>query len=491
MGSPGPQRRRRPNGTLGGGRRCPGCGTVLAADNDAPLCSRCHREQRDQLRTPPAQLKDEFFETDELRAAFRSQHIGKVFKAYRHHPRYLQLFSKALNQELLGRWLGLTQAQVSKIENASKPERNLEILWSYAKILHLPQHLLWFDLPGQSRLNQPELSRATGSLIVPASQKREVEQLRRRLHDLFAAGEVSDASVDDWELIVARYGLATKDRPAAVLLGDLAADIAELERAMAQCRSLSALRRLTRVAANLSGLMCLTLVKLDVRQDFRRWARTARIAANEADDAVTYSWVLAQEAYGHYYSDDFTEAVTVAQHAQAVVPTTACVGAVLAAALEARAQAALGRAEETRTALRRAEALLSDLDLETATPSAFVYNEAQLRFHESSALTHLGDTRAAWFAQERALELVAPGDFMDRAFIRLDRAMCLATEGDATEASSYARDTLLDLSGAQRLGIIAGRARQIVAAMPSAAHTLPPVRELNDLLMLPPGQEES
>ena len=62
---------------------------------------------------------------------------------------------------------------------------------------------------------------------------------------------MSGASVDDWELIVARYGLATKDRPATLLLGDLAADIAELERTMAQCHSLTALRRLTRVAANL------------------------------------------------------------------------------------------------------------------------------------------------------------------------------------------------------------------------------------------------
>lgn len=484
MSAPGPQPRR-VTGTAGG-RRCQGCGAALAADNTARLCIRCHREQRDQLRNPPAQLRNEFFETAEFRAAFDSQHIGRVFKAYRNHPRHLQLFGKALNQELLGRWLGLTQAQVSKLENG-KPEQNLEALRTYARTLHLPQHMLWFDFPGQSRLNSAQ----AGALIVPASRNQEVEQLRHRLHDLFAGGEVSSASVDDWELIVARYGRATKDRPATLLLGDLAEDIAELERAMAQCRSLSTLRRLTRVAANLAGLVCLTLIKLDDRQAFRRWARTARIAANEAGDAVTYSWVLAQEAYGHYYSDDFTEAVNVAQHAQAVVPNTPCVGAVLAAALEARAQAALGRTDETWNALRQAEALLSNLDGTTAGYSAFVYNEAQLRFHESNALTHLGDFRAAWLAQERALELVAPADFMDRAFIRLDRAMCLAAEGDATEASSYARDTLLDLSEVQRQGIITGRARQIVAAMPNSTRTLPPVRELNDLLMSPPGQEES
>lgn len=165
MGSPGPQRGAA-GGSAGGGRRCAGCGAVLAADNIARLCSRCHREQRDQFRTPPARLRDEFFETDEFRAAFESQHIGRVFKAYRNHPRHLRLFGRALNQELLGRWLGLSQAQVSKLENG-KPEQHLETLRNYATILRLPQHLLWFDLPGQSRLKSPPASRDTDNLIIP------------------------------------------------------------------------------------------------------------------------------------------------------------------------------------------------------------------------------------------------------------------------------------------------------------------------------------
>jgi DNA-binding XRE family transcriptional regulator len=133
-----------------GGRRCKSCGTTLAVDNTARLCGRCHREERDQL-CAPTQLSDSFFETEEFRAAFESQHIGKVLKAYRSHPRHLQVFGKALNQDLLGRWLDLTQAQVSKLENG-KPEQNLETLRNYAQILHLPQHLLWFDFPGHSRL---------------------------------------------------------------------------------------------------------------------------------------------------------------------------------------------------------------------------------------------------------------------------------------------------------------------------------------------------
>lgn len=125
--------------------RCAACGTTVAVDNTARLCSMCLRGQRDQLLTPPAQLRNEFFETDEFRSAFENRHIGMIFKAYRNHPRHLQIFGTALNRELLGRWLGLTQAQVSKLESGM-PEQNLETLRNYARILHLPQNLLWFDL---------------------------------------------------------------------------------------------------------------------------------------------------------------------------------------------------------------------------------------------------------------------------------------------------------------------------------------------------------
>jgi 8-oxo-dGTP pyrophosphatase MutT (NUDIX family) len=165
MSSPGPQRR----GGIGGGRRCPGCGTVLAADNTTRLCGRCRREHNDLLHTPP-QLRNEFYETGEFRAAFKSRLIGKLFKAYRNHPRWLHLLGKALNQEAFGRWVGLSQGQVSKLESGKLEQHNFEVLRYYAVTLHLPQHMLWFDLPGQSRLNLGQSSRAIGDLLVPTSR---------------------------------------------------------------------------------------------------------------------------------------------------------------------------------------------------------------------------------------------------------------------------------------------------------------------------------
>lgn len=144
-------------------------------------------------------------------------------------------------------------------------------------------------------------------------------------------------------------------------------DLDERMRKQSRCRSSSALRQLTCVTAHLAGLMCLTLIKLDARSAFRRWARTARTAADEAGDPLTASWVRAQEAYGYYYSGDLGEAVAVAQHAQALAGRTPCVGVALAAALEARAHAALGQARETRDALTRAETVLATLDDDSVT----------------------------------------------------------------------------------------------------------------------------
>jgi tetratricopeptide (TPR) repeat protein len=295
---------------------------------------------------------------------------------------------------------------------------------------------------------------------------------------------MADASLDDWDLTVIRLGRATRDRPAGVLLRDLTVDLTDLKKTIERRRSASVLRRLTRVAAHMSGLMCLTLCKLDDRAAFYRWARTARSAANEAGDVLTFSWVLAQEAYGHYYSGDLPEAIEVARYAQKIVPRTPCVGSALAAALEARAHALMGRHRETREALARAEEIVGCLKGEELASSAFGYNEAQLRFHEGNAYTHLADMAAATKAQDRALQLCAPGDYTDWSMIRLDRASCLARSGDAIDAISYAMETLTKLTEPQRQGIITLRAREIVDGLPTVQRTLPAVRELHELLMI-------
>jgi tetratricopeptide (TPR) repeat protein len=318
----------------------------------------------------------------------------------------------------------------------------------------------------------------------------DVELVRQNLIDALREGSMSEASLEDWDVMVLRHGRATRDRPANVVLEDLHTDLAELTLAIHRHRSASVLRRLTRVAARMSGLMTLTLCKLDHRSAFRRWARTARVAADEAGDPETQSWTLAQEAYGHFYSADLAEAIEVAQHAQTVAAQTPCVGTALAAALEARAYAVMGRDRDTRSALGRAESSLSDLNGEALVPSAFGYNEAQFRFHEGNAYTYLGDVRSALKAQERALELCAPSDYTDWAMTHLDRTSCLVKSGDISDALNAATEILASLSDAQRRGIITLRGHEILNSLPKDKRRSAAARSLREVLMVTTVQKE-
>lgn len=327
-----------------------------------------------------------------------------------------------------------------------------------------------------------ELNDALVADDVDAGAPSPLEQLRRDLDEVLSGNAMGSPTLEAWEATAMRHGLATRDYEPGDLLLELADDLAELKGLLAACRTSSALRRLTRVAAQMSGLVVLTLVKLDDHAGFQRWARTARIAGGEAGDLALLSWILAQEAYGHFYAGHHVKAVAVAAQAQDAAGRSPCVGVPLAAALEARAHAARGDAEQARAALQRAEDALEHLPAGDQVSSALGYNEAQFRFHAGSAHTLLGDTRAAGPAHERALELNAPGDFTDWAMIRLDQAGCHILDGDLAAALEHATSTLIDLTEAQRAGIITNRARELVEALPAGQRALPAVDELRDLV---------
>jgi transcriptional regulator with XRE-family HTH domain len=54
---------------------------------------------------------------------------------------------KPLPQEILSRWLGITQSQLSRIESGRNRVDTLDKLVYYARSLKMPADLLWFELP--------------------------------------------------------------------------------------------------------------------------------------------------------------------------------------------------------------------------------------------------------------------------------------------------------------------------------------------------------
>lgn len=125
-------------------RYCDRCGTRLARDNRGSRCAGCSRGAGDMLLKPPS-VPREFWDTAQMRDALATWHMGRVIFAYRTHPWH----SRPLSQEIVGNWLGLTQAQLSRIENGRAPEE-LTKLVCWARILAIPGELLWFKLPGEA-----------------------------------------------------------------------------------------------------------------------------------------------------------------------------------------------------------------------------------------------------------------------------------------------------------------------------------------------------
>ncbi|MBV9142600.1 MAG: helix-turn-helix transcriptional regulator [Pseudonocardiales bacterium] len=133
-------------GSAGQRRCCAGCGIPLARDNRSPRCGPCSRREvaRELQEAASAPTKPEdFWRGAALQEALAARHFGQVLYAYRHEHR------PVLTQATVGRWLGLTQGQISRLERTPQPTHDLTKLDQWARALHIPQRYLWFQLSPQ------------------------------------------------------------------------------------------------------------------------------------------------------------------------------------------------------------------------------------------------------------------------------------------------------------------------------------------------------
>ena len=134
-------------------RQCDRCGARLARHNHSTRCAPC--TSRD-LREPPA-VPREFWDAPAMRNALATWHMGRVIHEYRHHPWHGQV----LRQSVMGNWFGLTQTQLSRIENGRAPEEMSKLI-RWATLLRIPPEMLWFKMPGVSGLPLAEAPSVTG-----------------------------------------------------------------------------------------------------------------------------------------------------------------------------------------------------------------------------------------------------------------------------------------------------------------------------------------
>jgi hypothetical protein len=110
------------------------CGTRLARDNAGTQCAACQAKARDLVMQPPT-VPATFWTTEAMREALASWHMGSVIAAYRSHP----FHGRPLRQEIVAGWVGITQAQLSRIESGPAI-KDLDKLIQWARTLGIPAH---------------------------------------------------------------------------------------------------------------------------------------------------------------------------------------------------------------------------------------------------------------------------------------------------------------------------------------------------------------
>ena len=449
-------------------RRCSACSVELPTENSAPLCGRCMRDQRDQMLKPPADVGLEFWQTNDLRAAFESQHIGRVFKAYRHHPRFLSLYGKAINQETLARWLGKDQGQVSRLENG-RPEQNLDTLRAYAQSLHIPQEMLWFDLPGQTRINArlasqdastfslptlilPNHRQSTGQAISAAEDpSQHIERLnvaRRHFEQMYrrSGGLATAARIDTF--------LARQAMPLTLIPGIDGEQGGRLQRALGGLIALA-------------GVCAYDAEEWMVAQS--RFSHALAIAESSGD-AGFRSYVLALMANQALAVEDFAAATRLADlgiMSSKLLPPSALT--IDLQTMKAKALASIGDKAGALAAIRQVESAAGTLVNSHGIAEASYAQESHLSAQLAEALLSLGELKAAEIYADRSMASEGhPRGHVNRL---ASRATLEIAKGDMEGASILACEMVERSRGmdSRRLGSRFSLIRDALATRPTSS----------------------
>jgi Helix-turn-helix len=131
-------------------RYCSCCSTRLARDNPDTLCSLCRKKRHDAALHPP-DVPPEFWDADQIRDALANG-IWAKWSTPTVSIRSMGIVHCPKSSWLAGS--GITQTQLSRIENG-KPIQDLDRLIRWTQTLGIPEHLLWFKLPGQESVEEP------------------------------------------------------------------------------------------------------------------------------------------------------------------------------------------------------------------------------------------------------------------------------------------------------------------------------------------------
>ncbi len=414
------------------GRFC-SCGTRMAGDNRTGRCTACRTKDRERLLRPPA-LPPQFWDHHELREALASRHLGRVLRAYRCHPHH---GVRPLAQNLMASWLGITQPQLSRIENGSRVH-HLDRLIGWARLLGIPEHLLWFRLPPgiaptppgyatpQARAGTAAFA-AIVNLPLPGLPR---EPVRTGADDLAAMQSLRTADSQ----IGGGYLYATVTSYLQHTVGPrLFGGTAETED-HGVFATAAALTEMAGWMAHDGGRDSLA------EQHFQR----ALCMAQGGQDHQLGAHIFASLSHLAHHTRRPEKAIAYAQQGHerlsAGQPHPGVEARLLA--MQARGHAAMRQGDQCTMQLRRAERVLADAPQETPSPWVSHFDEASLAAEAARCFRQLGQLGTAQHHAEQVVALRPRERARSRAFAQLMLIYILIARGQPEEACAAAYEVL-------------------------------------------------
>lgn len=409
-------------------RICIKCGAWIAAYHDDEICTPCGR-QRDR----PPFLPSAEWRTRTMRTALASRDMAAVVRSYRHHPAH---GARPIPQAEMAQWLGITQGQLSRLENGRSRIHDLDKLTHYARVLAIPSTLLWFDTE-----KEPEDRPTAGRVRLPSG----------RSVDITALGP--DPGLADSLLInLEQYVRADVGVGPHTLLPVVEAQVRVIEE-LHRSGDGPARRKFRHVHARYAEFLGWLHQDAGNFRQATDWSNIAFTLAHELDDARLKSYVRMRQSN---LAEDLGAARPVLELAeQARRHTDSSMPRLRALALRqhARGQARLGRPQECARSIEMAAAYTEeagdeDSDLAGYCTAEFIAVEA------ADCWIEIGRTDSAIESLETALTHWQSTNRRDfgRGLALLARAQARTEQHD--DALATARQALLIASetGSERIG---------------------------------------
>jgi transcriptional regulator with XRE-family HTH domain len=402
----------------------------------------------------------DFWERPELRAALLERHFGRFLRAYR------MAQTPPVQQTRLAEWFGITQGQLSRVERAAAPVRDLVKLDQWARILHVPAHLLWFEFsPDPSELpagsprrvtlagepdqgedddvRRRDLLKVAGAAAAAAGGGLLAETPWQRLMDSLDRGRpVDTATIQIMQDRTADFFDTEYTVPARHVLDSLTTHHTTLSTLLGNARTDATRDPLVIMMGETEALIGWLYFDLGHgKQAADAWRSTLRIAKETGDRGLA-ACTLGYWSYLAASRNDIAPAVRLLQQAEECVPgNTAPATRSWIAAREAEE---LGRLGDDTAALRALERAFTAFDFarprtERVWTAFFTANRlGGLTVSTYIALNHKDATAAA----DSLLASLSPTENKARAFALADLTTLAVRTKDLDRANALAHDAI-------------------------------------------------